>query len=381
MPDAGFGVYGLLLPFVVALIVPFFIAQFMHNKKWLAVFSILTGGVVFYLYYDFWHTPIQHRGNGVSQVIGLAALEFFSYSTLFGVATRAVTLFLESRQCSRRVRFFAAIIGLLSMFFALGIPSLLEAWRLRPPDQNCQYKNITIHLGQTALTLAVTPVLSFSTGNGTSSAGGALPESGYYFTGSQDIRRFCDDYTNGKREIHANLVAIRFSDWSQASSRSRPICSDDNAKWPHELCFKSQSAPDAFYFQKSLFYPLELYVYMDGKYDSKTFGVTKATFDEFSTKKESLVIAADLPGFLFDPSNHQYFWRSSILAMQGSNGQPIILECSLPSNNSQFCRTDYALKRGLRVTYTMLLDPTNVEQNLHMIHRKVHEFLWFSGVE
>ncbi|MDZ8091837.1 MAG: hypothetical protein RMZ42_07820 [Nostoc sp. DedQUE05] len=87
----------LLLFFILATIIPFFLAQIMPNSKWLIGYAICFGSFVVSEYYNHLTTPIEQRANGFVYALAMLANYLINTSGTLGIIDRAIVLYFKSR--------------------------------------------------------------------------------------------------------------------------------------------------------------------------------------------------------------------------------------------------------------------------------------------
>ncbi|MEH1811039.1 MAG: hypothetical protein V7K26_00635 [Nostoc sp.] len=102
----------LILVFILAVIIPFFIAQIMPNSKWLIGYAICFGTFAISQYYNHLTTPIEQRGNGFVYAWAMLANYLINTSGTVGIIDRAIVLYFKSRGYKINIWFIVNIIFL-----------------------------------------------------------------------------------------------------------------------------------------------------------------------------------------------------------------------------------------------------------------------------
>ena len=115
----------LIAVFIVPLAV-FLIPQFIRKKKWLALYSFLSGTLILYAYYDLISDMSKEGYNdSMGDGLGMALLYIIFISFLAGVITRLVALYVEYKYSSRKLRLITTIAGFAFIPLIIYIPALL----------------------------------------------------------------------------------------------------------------------------------------------------------------------------------------------------------------------------------------------------------------
>ncbi|OUL35583.1 hypothetical protein BV372_10645 [Nostoc sp. T09] len=102
----------IVLLFILALIIPFFIAQMMPTVKWLIIYTISFGTLALLQHYKHLTTPSEQRGNGFAYLLGVGLIRFIYTSGVVGIINRAIILNYTSRGYRINIWFIVYIITL-----------------------------------------------------------------------------------------------------------------------------------------------------------------------------------------------------------------------------------------------------------------------------
>lgn len=111
----------IVLLFILALIIPFFIAQMMPTMKWLIVYTITFGTLALLQHYNHLTTPSEQRGNGFVYLLGVGLIRFIYTSGVVGIINRAIVLYYKSRGYRINLLFIFNIITLDFMLIYIGL--------------------------------------------------------------------------------------------------------------------------------------------------------------------------------------------------------------------------------------------------------------------
>jgi hypothetical protein len=332
--------------FLTLSLVPYAIAVIMPTWRWLLGVTLIIGGLLSALWIQDWiatSKPDYHEGVGGALGRGLFALITVGFVT--GVAIRAVTLILSSRGLRSRFVFAICAAGFAIVPAVVFVPGLWHDWTMRPPSDACL--NATFRVKVADADFVVPPIAFFNVYLGMTSSKDA-----YYFSLNPHLRAFCSLSANGRQQIKASMIWLRFGQYMESPPA---ICSGAVADWAKTYCSAYGAAKGSR--DDRIEFPLDIHVFAPDGLVLGEFGGSRSTYED---------------------SLHPKTWPGAPVFISSDastpDQRPLTFEC-LESGSGHWCKTSYPWKDGANLSYSFQAGRDDVAEKGKRIDVETRTFL------
>lgn len=358
-------------------IIPYIVAVAMPNYRWLSVYGVIWIAISVFLL-----SAAYSINNGLVMVFTMVSFYGIILFVFHGVVARAISLFLQSKNFSKKITMTPLIIGFPMALVILHVPFKIHEWKERPIQHECLNNTIPVKLGNYSLHLPQAPIFTIIP---------ASPNNNdiIRFHQNSGLRYACEKSQDGQTPIPS--IAINFSPstmnfivYPAADRRSSTFCSLPRHGWQGELCKNKKDRTD-------LGLPNEIFIYdvrEKGNFPylnvNRSMSLTRnieSTYDAFKKSIQNTIQeTSDTEGYIH--ADGEYYLVSDKDEYLTPDGKPFTLICGAGRNKSHVsCKTIYGLDENIYVQFAIAGDASETPHKALEQKMKLQSFLESLGKE
>jgi hypothetical protein len=328
---------------------PYIFAVLMPTWRWLLGLTLVVGSLLAAIWVQDWlvtSNPEYHEGVG-----GPLGRGFFLVITLgfvAGVVTRALAMVLASRGLRSRYVFAICLAGFPIALAIFTAPDAWRSWERRSPSVACLTATFKIKVANADFAIPAIPFFKVYLGN-------SPGKDDYYFEINSHLRAFCALSDNGRQQVKANLVWLRFGQYMNSPPA---ICSGAVFDWAKTYCAAYGAARG--HRDDKVEFPEAIQVFASDKL-LRGFGVSRSTYEDSLDAKPRSVASVFIKSDTVTPDD-----------------RPLTFQC-IASGDSRWCETSYPWKDGANLHYSFRAGRDDVAEKGGRIDVETRKFL--SGFE
>lgn len=339
--------------------IPFAFIQLMPGKRSFAILSTIYLCFMAYGYYDTHRPIINDHGDGPGAVFGLIFFILICYGAVAGIITKAITLYMASKNITLLKRTAVRLAGLLLIPCFFYGPLVIHNWEQRLPSSDCNYDIITFSISGEKFKIPGLEIISAIRGNGRDNPSDLTNFFSFYRGPS--FRKFCAEFNNGKTPAEVNAVNFRLNEIARAKNDPRFATLCTKAGWPAAICnYSGYYTPEG--------YPEKIGIYDATKFNAGFMG-GGWTYKRIKEDMVKATTPSDIPGFAFD--GHNYLW---VETNPEPENIPYALNC-FKSGKGLYCTSDEPWSGNVYITYGVNISLANPIQEARNIRQTTIEFI------